>query len=74
MQFEFKVIDADGVESTRKFSVDTWAKALSEFKTFLQGAGFTLREDAIGISDYYSIGVGDIHNLVVFSQEDILDI
>jgi len=74
MQFEFKAIDIDGVESTRKFSADSWITALSEFHTFLKGAGFSLRQDSIGVSDMHSMAVGDLHNVVVFSQEEILDI
>lgn len=74
MQFEFKATDIDGVESTRKFSADSWITALSEFHTFLKGAGFSLCQDSIGVSTLHSLAVGDLHNVVVFSQEEVLDI
>ena len=48
--FEFKYTSCDGVESTMKFSADTWVEALERFVAFLRGAGFFLDTDSVAIN------------------------
>lgn len=48
--FYFHYTGSDGKDVSMRFEAETWTEALSNFVQFLQGAGYILQHNSVGIN------------------------
>lgn len=51
MKFKFQSVNDDGCCTTQEFESSTWVEALDYFAKFLQGSGFTISDESIGVNE-----------------------
>lgn len=74
-QFAFVHRSIDGVITTKQFSAQRWFEVLDEFVGFLNGSGFMIQGDYIGINDKFAKHLEDsmFFNFTMFNNQDDVD-
>ena len=70
MLFKFESVNADGCKVTQEFEADIWMEALDYFVKFLQGSGYTLCNDSVGVNRAnHIVDMYEFSNITAFSEE-----
>lgn len=60
---------ADGKMVSMRFEAESWPEALSNFVQFLQGAGYMLQRDSVGINTKIHIVDPEVNTFVTTFQQ-----
>lgn len=67
--FYFHHKDSFGKEVSMRFEAETWPEALSNFVLFLQGTGYILQRDSVGInSKNHVVDPDHVASITTFRQ------